>query len=125
MRAMSPRAGWCWTVKCAGRSRRLVWALLLALLLPLAQAVAAHHTFTHHSASSQQPQRDSASNALDAKCAQCLQAAPHGGAAPPAPPTLAPAHSATQAEPAPPALPDAKSATALAYRSRAPPIALH
>jgi hypothetical protein len=117
MRAMSspgwfPRSGPRWA-----------WTLLLALLLPLAQAVAASHAITHHTTPS--PQRDAAPTALDATCVQCLLAAPIGaGALPDTPPAFTLPCTA-HAVPAAPLLVQPASALALAYRSRAPPSRLH
>jgi len=102
---------------------RWAWVLLLALLMPLAQSVAARHTITHHGTPSQQ--RDAAPSALDATCVQCLLAAPVGaGALPGAPPAFALLGTA-HAAPASPLLVEPASALALAYRSRAPPSRLH
>lgn len=95
--------------------------LLLALLLPLAQAVAAGHTITHHGPAQQ---RDAAPAALDAHCAQCLLAAPVGAGAPPSALPVFAAPDAAQPAPAAPFVAECASALALAYRSRAPPTAL-
>jgi hypothetical protein len=116
MRAMSPRAGLSRT------GPRWAWVLLLALLLPLAQAVAARHTITHHGPAQQ---RDGAPSALDAHCAQCLLAAPVGAGAPPSAPLVIAAPDAAQPAPPAPVVAEPASALALAYRSRAPPTALH
>ena len=116
MRAMSSRAVWSRT------GPRWAWMLLLALLLPVAQAVAAGHTITHHGPAQQ---RDAAPAALDAHCAQCLLAAPVGAGAPPSAPLVFAAHHAAQPAPAALVVTQPASALALAYRSRAPPTALH
>jgi hypothetical protein len=102
---------------------RWAWALLLALLLPLAQGAAAGHAITHHGTPAQQ--RDAAPSALDATCVQCLLAAPVGaGALPSTPPAFTVAGLAHVA-PAAPLFVEPASALALAYRSRAPPSRLH
>ena len=102
---------------------RWAWALLLALLLPLAQGVAASHAVTHHGTPAQQ--RDAAPSALDAHCTLCLIAAPVGaGALPSAAPTSA-APAAAHVAPQTAAAIQRAIAPALAYRSRAPPSLLH
>jgi len=98
-------------------NRRRGWALLLALLLPLAQAMAAGHAFAHDIRSA--TSRDG--GALNAPCAQCLAGAPLASTAPPralpvlpiVPPVQAPDVATPRAKPTGP--------RALAYRSRAPP----
>jgi len=106
-----------------GSGPRWLRALLLALLLPLAQGVAATHAITHHGTPAQQ--RDAAPSALDAHCAQCLIAAPLGaGALPSARPAVAPPPAVHMAPPTGTVV-EAASAAALAYRSRAPPSLLH
>lgn len=101
-------------------SRRFAWVLALGLLLPFAQALAWAHTLSHHGT-----QRNNAvASQFDAPCAICLSAAPlHGGALPSTQPTLL---EPPLAEVAP--LADSHAAlchtTSLAYRSRAPPLAL-
>jgi hypothetical protein len=120
MRAMSLRGvrALLW-----GPGPRWLQALLLALLLPLAQGVAATHAITHHGTPT--PQRDAAPSALDAHCTLCLIAAPVGaGALPSTAPTTA-APTAVHAVPQAAATVDPASAPALAYRSRAPPSLLH
>jgi hypothetical protein len=120
--AMLSRAGLL-RLTLIGSQHRLVWALLLVLLLPLAQAAASVHAITHHG----YPQsRDSApAGLLDAPCALCLLAAPLSAGAMPCAqaPTVAP--TGPQAVAVAPALPAPAGALALAYRSRAPPVALH
>lgn len=104
--------------------QRLARMLALTLLLPLAQVVATAHTITHHGAP--QPQRGDAGalGLLDAPCALCLSAAPlHAGALPSAG-TPAPAPPAPQSAPIAAAPIDHPLACSLAYRSRAPPVAL-
>jgi len=121
MRAMSLRARL--RVPFAGPVPRWGWALLLALLLPLAQAVAASHAITHHGTPAQQ--RHAAPSALDATCVQCLLAAPVGAAAPPSTPLAFAACGMAHAAPLALAPVEPASALALAYRSRAPPSRLH
>jgi hypothetical protein len=120
MRAMSPR-GWLRMPSRPGP--RWAWALLLALLLPLAQNVAARHAITHHGTPAQQ--RDAAPGALDASCVSCLLAAPVGAGALPAAPPAFVAPCTAHAAPAAPFAAQPASALALAYRSRAPPPSLH
>jgi hypothetical protein len=121
MRAMSLRE---WLRMPPSRSSpHWLRALLFALLVPLAQGVAASHSITHHGTPA--PQRDGAPGALDATCVQCLLAAPVGaGALPSAPLAFAVPHAALAA-PATPRFAQPASALALAYRSRAPPSRLH
>jgi hypothetical protein len=121
MRAMSlPAAS---RVPLNGSGPRWPWMLLLALLLPLAQNLAAGHAITHHG--TLERQSDAAPSALDATCVQCLLAAPVGAGAPPSAPPLFTAPHTPHAAPATPALVEPASARALAYRSRAPPAPLH
>jgi hypothetical protein len=117
IRAMSTRAPRPWAKSVS--TRRWAWVLALALLLPLAQALAGAHTLSHHGTL-----RADAS-ALDAPCAACLSAAPLiGGALPSAQPVV-------QAAPVPSAPPlqlariELRSAPLALYDSRAPPISLH
>lgn len=120
MRAMSLRGV---RMPVSGAARRWVWALLLALLLPLAQGIAVAHTITHHGTPVQQ--RDAVPSALDAYCALCLMATPVGaGALPSTPPNVA-AHVAAHAAPPCAAAVEPAGAPALAYRSRAPPPRMH
>jgi len=121
MRAMSLRAAS--RVPLSGWVPRWTFALLLALLLPLAQAVAAGHAITHHGTPAQQ--RDAAPSALDASCVQCLLAAPLGAGALPSTPTPFAAHGTAQPAPSAPSVTEPASALALAYRSRAPPSHSH
>lgn len=99
---------------------RLAWTLALALWLPLAQALALAHTFVHH------PQRADSSlvGQVDGSCATCLAATPlHGGALPSAQPLLA-APPLVQPPPVAPTAAPHRHTDTLAYRSRAPPLAL-
>ena len=106
-----------WTRHAPRPHRRLAWLLVLALLLPFAQALAWTHALSHHTVRTD----SGATSSLDAPCATCLGAAPlHAGALPSTPPVLA--------EPAlqqslPPLLREAArpAETPLAYHSRAPP----
>jgi hypothetical protein len=88
--------------------------LLLALLLPLAQAVAASHAITHHGTPAQQ--RDAAPSALDATCVQCLLAAPVGAGALPSTPLALAVPGGAHAAPPAPAFFEPASDLALAYR---------
>ena len=120
MRAMSLRGV---RLPCWGSGPRWLRALLLALLLPLAQGVAATHAITHHATPAQQ--RDAAPSALDAQCALCLMAAPVGAGALPSTSAGMAARGAIDAAPQVAADFEPASALALAYRSRAPPSLLH
>ena len=102
--------------------RRFAWLLWLGLLLPVAQAAATGHAFTHL--------RDAQSGEVDGKhalhaahCDLCLMAAAIAGGAPPVEPQAfshpAVGHEVPQAEFADVWLAPA----ARAYRSRAPPLA--
>jgi hypothetical protein len=106
-----------WTLHAPRQHRRLAWLLVLALLLPFAQALAWTHAISHHSV-----RIDSgATSSLDSPCATCLGAAPlHAGALPSAPPVLA--EPPLQQSP-PPALHEAArpAEAPLPYHSRAPP----
>ena len=104
--------------------RRFTWLLWLALLLPMAQSVAAWHAVSHSG-----PDASDDANGKQAPhpshCDLCLTAAAiSGGALPGAAPSLA--HPAARHE-----VPQAAFASvwlalpARAYRSRAPPLALH
>jgi hypothetical protein len=100
-------------------SRRLAWVLALALLLPFAQALAWVHTLSHHGTQ----RADTAAIQLDTPCAICLGAAPlQSGALPGVQPSV---WVPTTVQAAPPAHDDAACwhTAALAYRSRAPPLA--
>ena len=101
--------------------RHLAWLLWLALLLPLAQGVAAAHAVSHADFTGE---RDGKALHIS-HCDLCLTAAAvTGGALPSQPPALL-------VDPAPHAMPLAQpvgvmsSAPAWAYRSRAPPFASH
>jgi len=116
---MSTRAHQRRSPHLQGPSRRLAWALALALLLPIAQALAWVHTLSHHATQ----RADAAATQLDAPCALCLSAAPlHGGALPAAQPLVWVPTAAPVAPPADHATAPRQPA-ALAYRSRAPPLA--
>ena len=99
--------------------RRFAWVLVLALLLPFAQALAWVHTLSHGT------QREhAAASQFDTPCALCLSAAPlHGGALPSTPPA---ALEPPLAQPAPRAngLASHRHTATLAYCSRAPPLPL-
>lgn len=102
-------------------NRRLLWSLLLALLLPLAQVAAAAHEVSHVQAA---PQAGSKSAPVGGHCDLCaVAAAISGGGAPTATPVLALQHG-TYALPLRHA-PAAHLAQAFhAFSSRAPPSAL-
>src|SRR5262245_42552047 len=87
MRAMSMRTAWRLSGHGLRPQRRLAWVLVLALLLPFAQALAWSHALSHHGT----VRTDSgAVGSYDAACVTCLAAAPlHGGALPSAPPIVA------------------------------------
>lgn len=98
--------------------RRLAWLLALALLLPLAQALAWTHAISHHATRGD----GGSASSLNGPCVTCLSAVPlHAGALPSAPPVLA-------EPPLQQSLPPLKrevtqpAETPLAYRSRAPPL---
>src|SRR4051794_39543302 len=99
-------------------NRRLIWSLLLALLLPLAQVAAAAHELSHVQAASE---AGSKSAPVVAHCDFCaVAAAISGGAAPSAAPVLALSDtpSAVPVRPAPAAhIPQAFDA----FSPRAPP----
>jgi len=106
-----------WAPHAPRPHRRLAWLLVLALLLPFAQALAWTHTFSHHTARID----GGAASSLDSPCAACLGAAPlHAGALPSAPLVLAEPSLQQSLQPV---LREAASPTQprLAYRSRAPP----
>ena len=99
--------------------RRFAWVLALALLLPFAQALAWVHTLSHGT------QREQATaSQFDTPCALCLSAAPlHGGALPSTQPAALEPPLA-QAEPRADVRAAHRHTATLAYRSRAPPLAL-
>lgn len=104
--------------------RRFTWLLWLALLLPMAQAAANWHAFSH--TGREPPGESNGKQALHfSHCDLCLTAAAvTGGALPTAPavlPIRALHHQAPQAVFASVWL----ALTALAYLSRAPPLAPH
>jgi hypothetical protein len=120
MRAMSTRTAQRFSRHGVRPGRRLAWVLVIALLLPFAQALAWSHALSHHGSL----RADSAATgSYDAACATCLAAAPlHGGALPTAPAIVA-APPLQHAHPTPArALPQRRD-VALAYHSRAPPAA--
>ena len=102
-------------------SRRLAWALALALLLPFAQALAWVHVLSHHSTLAQRTDSGASTGSFDTPCATCLAATPlHAGALPVAQSVVAvaPLHHAQPSSPQPATR---APELALAYRSRAPP----
>jgi hypothetical protein len=99
-------------------NRRLLWSLLLAFLLPLAQVAAAAHELSHVRAPSEAGSKSAPAVAHCDLCA--VAAAISGGAAPSTAPVLAlpQAAAATPVRPAP----AAHIAQAFhAFSSRAPP----
>jgi hypothetical protein len=96
------------------------WLLLLALLLPLTQTLTAAHSLIEHSA----PSEPGKKALFETPCSVCLSAAGIGGSAPPCGDTPLAAVFATHAVPATRETARTLPASALAYRSRAPPIAL-
>jgi hypothetical protein len=123
MRAMSSRAPWSWRLASFGSRRRFAWVFALALLLPLAQAVATAHTITHHAAVASHNESNP-SALVDAPCALCLGAASLAAGALPSAQAALPAPLAQQRTPAAPAAVESPSAIALGYQSRAPPPSL-
>jgi hypothetical protein len=99
------------------------WLLLLALLLPLAQTLAAAHSLIEHSAPSQTSEPGKKA-LLEAPCSVCVSAAGIGAGALPCADTPFAAVFATHAVPATRPTARTLAAGTLAYRSRAPPIAL-
>ena len=101
---------------------RLAWLLWLALLLPVAQAAATLHAFSHIGAHTGEPSKDKqAPQATD--CGLCVTAATVGTGVPangmPSPPLPLARH-----EQAGPALrAPGPTVSVRAYRSRAPPLA--
>ena len=120
---MSSHPRWSWRLPSLRPSRKLAWVLALALLLPLAQALATAHTITHHVAAATQDESGSAT-LIDAPCALCLGAATLGSGALPS--AQAPLPSLLKRHVAPTAAADSThtSAHALGYLSRAPPVSL-
>ena len=106
------------------RQHRLAWLLWLALLLPMAQAVASWHGYSHGRAVADEPERDQpASHAVH--CDLCLSAAGVANAAPTGQRAGVP-HLALGHALAPHAVAGVWLATlALAYLSRAPPPFVH
>lgn len=103
------------------RQRRFAWLLWLGLLLPVAQAAASAHAFSHL--------RDAPASSFDAKhalhaahCDLCLMGAAIAGGAPPGEPLVF-AHPAVRHAVPQQACADVWQApVAPAYLSRAPPI---
>lgn len=96
-------------------NRRLLWSLLFALLLPLAQVAAAAHELSHLRPA------EAKSAPLAIHCDQCaVAAAISGGAAPSAPPQLALVQMRS-AEPVAPAAVPRRIERFFAFSSRAPP----
>jgi hypothetical protein len=91
-------------------NRRLLWSLLLALILPLAQVAAAAHEVSHVKAAP-----------VSIQCDHCaLAAAVSGGAAPSAPPAVF-ASDAPQTSPPALAVSVRAGEPFTAFSSRAPP----
>lgn len=91
-------------------NRRVLWSLLLALLLPLAQVAAAAHEVTHVK-----------SAPVSIHCDECAAAAAvSGGAATTAPLAALPVHAKTSA-PVAPAVTSRAAEPFVAFSSRAPP----
>ena len=105
------------------RRSRFEWLLSLALLLPLAQSLAARHELSHVVAGQRQGV-ESPQAAHAASCELCLVAATIGAGALPPPATAATAPSADAALPRATAVAAWLSTPAAAYRSRAPPLSL-
>jgi len=120
---MSTRARRRWSSHSLGSSRRLAWVLALALLLPFAQAVAWAHSLSHHGTAAQRTDAG-ATGQFDSPCAICLSAAPlHAGALPVTQlPVVDPP--LVYAPPPTVAVVAHRHDSTLAYRSRAPPLAL-
>jgi hypothetical protein len=92
-------------------NRRLLWSLLLAFLLPLAQVAAAAHEASHVKATP-----------ASIQCDQCtLTAGVSGGAAPSTPPQ-APAPELHDSAPVAAATPGSAGEPFTAFSSRAPPL---
>jgi hypothetical protein len=101
-------------------SRRLAWWLWLALLLPLAQGVAAAHVLSHASAE----RSEEGGKALhSASCDLCLAAAAIAGGAPPGEPPSLRFAVAPHVAPVMSSVGVASSTPARAYLSRGPPFA--
>jgi hypothetical protein len=102
--------------------RSLSWLFWLALLLPVAQAAATWHGYSHVQQASEREQGKQAPHT--AQCDLCLSAAAViGGALMGRPPSLA-VFAARHALPQPAASSVWQALPALAYLSRAPPSAL-
>ena len=108
--------------------RRFTWLLWLALLLPMAQAAANWHAYSHTGRETPSDTRGEPNGKQAphfSHCDLCLTAAGVAGGALPAAPTVLPIpalrHQAPQVAFASVWL----ALTVLAYLSRAPPVALH
>ena len=103
--------------------RQMAWLLWIALLVPVAQAVAGVHGISHIG---QTAGREGPGDAgLQAHCDLCLMAAAIGGGAPPAEPLALPSEALGHALPADAAVQERLAALAHLYQSRAPPFASH
>jgi hypothetical protein len=120
---MSTRARQRRSLHGSGSGRRFAWVLALALLLPFAQAVAWSHAISHHGSLAQRSDAG-APGQFDSSCATCLGAAPLLAGAMPAAPLAVVAPPRVDA-PSPAVVSVAvRHRSTLAYRSRAPPLAL-
>jgi len=104
--------------------RRFQWLLWLALLLPLAQAAALAHGYSHLRTDAAATEPDGKQALHDGHCDLCLSAAALGGGAllgklPSLPPS-----SAEHAAPASVEVASHLAAAIQPYRSRAPPLRL-
>lgn len=91
-------------------NRRLLWSLLLALILPLAQVAAAAHEVTHVKAAP-----------VSIQCDHCTLAAAVSGGAAPSVPLALPAADSPDATPQAPAIVPRAGEPFTAFASRAPP----
>lgn len=120
---MSTRARQRWSSHSQGSRLRFAWVLALALLLPFAQALAWAHSLSHLATTSQRADAGAAGQ-FDSSCATCLSAAPlHAGALPATQPAVV-EPSLVEAPPPAVAVVAHRRDSTLAYRSRAPPLAL-
>jgi hypothetical protein len=104
------------------RRSRWSWLLALALLLPLAQATATWHGYSHGLKSAVV---DDAQAAQLDHCERCLAAAALSAGALPSLPHSLPVSTARHAQPPLAAIGLSPTRAALAYRSRAPPSIPH
>jgi hypothetical protein len=102
---------------------RLVWALCLVLLLPLAQTAANWHTLSHAQAGQPDENQSQRAIALD-YCGQCLSVAVLTGAAPPSSVSLVLRFSGRHDLPLRTQPSNLSASIARAYDSRAPPFFL-